>query len=156
MSKQDETVPSPVSGVPPRRRFWRDLLGEVLTVQDAAKGVQRQSLRDMAEVPDAVLREMVPVWMDRLTLDVRQNGIYRQSQDGKAICIYVFAQHEKDIVDQFHCGRNLEMITTCLAESSGLGLATAYDTVRALFIRFCECGWCHPAASHVQSEGDRP
>jgi hypothetical protein len=155
MSQQDETVFPPVSGAPPRRRFWRDLLGEVLNLQDAAKGVRRQSLRDITGVPDAVLREMVPLWMDGLALDVREDGIYRQSQDGKAVCIHVFAEHDRAIVDQFHCGRNLETIAACLAGSAGLGRATAYNAVKALFIRFCQCGWCHPAASHVRHEGDR-
>jgi hypothetical protein len=139
-----------------RRRFWGDLLGEIVAIGDEFRGIAQQSLSNIGGLPDSVLEEMVPVWMQGILLDIREDGIYRAGPDDEAICKHLFNPYEKMMVDQYACGRNLKTIADHVSQASGMAQEPAFEATKTLFIQLCQRGWCHPAASHEPVRGKRP
>ena len=138
-----------------RRRFWRQLLGEALSISEEVRGIPQQSLQDLGTLPDGVVGEMVPVWRAGVPPEIREDGLYRRGKDGELVRAHIFAEHEKAMVGQYACGRNLRAIADHVAQDAGLDREAAFAAVKALFVKFSERGWSHPAAAHVQQPGDR-
>jgi hypothetical protein len=141
-----------------RRGFWRSLAGEVMATGDEARGIPQQSLRNIGEVPDDVMVEMVPVWMGGREPEVREDGLYlhtgkaRRGIPSEMKRVHAFAAYERIMVDQYACGRNLGMIARHVARASGIGMEEAFIATRVLFVRLCEMGLCHPGDAHLQDE----
>ena len=138
-----------------RRSFWRALAGEMLVIRDEFRGVARQSLQHIDRVPDAVLAEMIPVWMEGTLIEVRADGIYQPAANGEIICRHRFGEHEKIMVDQYACGRNLQVIANQVSLESDRVPDQVFQATKALFVRLCQQGLCHPAAAHGQEPVER-
>jgi hypothetical protein len=141
-----------------RRRFWRDMVGAVMGLGDDVRGIPRQSMRDVGNLPDHILAEMVPAWMEARPVEVRQDGLYRPAtRKAPARCVHPFAENDLIMVDQYACGRNLRAIAAHLASVAEITPDQAFAATRDLFIRLCKGGWCHPAAAHIQppTEGEQ-
>lgn len=132
-----------------RRNLWRAVLGGVLVARDELRGIPQLNLSELGAVPDAVLAEMVPVWKADMALEIRDDGVYRAAPGRPAACVHAFAPHEKRMVDQYACGRNIRTIADYAADDAGLDSAAAFQAARALFVRLCQAGVCHPAAAHA-------
>jgi len=143
-----------------RRRFWRNFAGEVLSICEEIGGVAHQSLQEIDKVPDAVLAEMVPVWREGRTPEIGDDGIYVPAgkvADGETPpleLVHPFAAFEKMMADQYACGRNLRAIAQQVGQAAGLDEAAAFAATRALFVKLCRRGLCHPAAAHLQDPGE--
>jgi hypothetical protein len=134
---------------PDRRQFWRDLLGEAVVVAEEMCGIGHHSMREIPNLPDSILAEIVPVWREGVNVEIREDGIYRSESKGEAIRIHQFEGYEKMIADQFACGRNLKTIAGHVASASGLDTDSVFKMTKDLFIGLCQCRCCHPAASHT-------
>jgi hypothetical protein len=134
---------------PDRRQFWRDLLGEMVVAAEEMCGIGHHSLREIGNLPDSILAEIVPVWREGVSVEIREDGIYRSESEDEAIRIHPFGGYEKMIADQFACGRNLKTIAGHVASASGADIDSVFKMTRDLFVQLCQCGCCHPAASHV-------
>lgn len=156
MTLQDNNAATSKSANQARRQFWQYMIGTILNLGDSLKGIHQQSLENIGQVPEAVLCEMIPVWMEGMLMDLREDGLYQQSEKGETVCVYFFAEHEKAIVDQFNCGRNLKVISDHLVKDTNMERSAAFNTTKALFVHFCQRGWCHPAAAHFLFEGECP
>lgn len=145
-----------------RRAFWRNLAGAVVAMRDELHGIAQQSLREIGGVPDSVLAEMVPVWMDGRPVEIRDDGIYlagATGRDGVTLpprLVHSFGAWERIMADQYGCGRNLRAIAEHTAQAAAMDTATAFTATRALFVKLCERGLCHPAAAHVVNRGGKP
>ena len=138
-----------------RRAFWRQLAGVVIKNGDRSREGPELLLTDIPKLPDAVVEEMIPVWMEGIALDIRDDGIYCKNPQGEQYLAHVFSGHEKAMIDQYACGRNLYTIAENVAGAAGLPPNEAFAAARALFEELCEHGWCHPAAVHTDVEGDQ-
>ena len=132
-----------------RRGFWRQLLGVFVEAGERCRGVEHQSLQDIDTVPDAVVAEMIPVWMEGQNVEVRGDGIYRVDPECEATCLHRLTAREKAMVRQYGCGRNLQVIADRVARERGVDRETAFRATRDLFVRLCQRGICRPAAAHV-------
>jgi len=113
-------------------------------------------LADIPKLPDSVVAEMIPVWMEGVEFDIRDDGIYCQNPEGEVYCAHAFSGHEIAMLDQYACGRNLRCIADNVAHATGVSCDEAFAAARALFEKLCEYGWCHPAAAHFDtSSGDQ-
>lgn len=131
-----------------RRDLWRQLLGGVLAMRDELSGVPQMSVDAMGDLPDAVLAEMVPTWREGLSLRVRDDGLYRLTGDDQETCVSPLTAAERLMVDQYAGGRNLRTIARHVAAVTGVPEKDMFEDTRALFVRLCQGGWCHPAAAH--------
>jgi hypothetical protein len=132
-----------------RRNFARNLLGLWGMFQEGLDGAPQLSLSDLGSVPDHVLAEMVPVWRDQPAPEIREDGLYVAAPDGIVTCAHAFAPHERAMVSQYACGRNIQTIADTVAAASGIPAAVAFEVARELFVKLCRQGLCHPAAAHV-------
>jgi hypothetical protein len=126
-------------------------LGLAGAVSQEMSGVQQMRLQDLGELPEGVLAEMVPVWRAGLVVEVREEGLFCPGAEGEVRCVYGFAPYEKLMVDQYAGGRNLQTIAEHVARQSGMTAEEAFAATKALFLKLCRQGYCHPAASHAQS-----
>ncbi len=146
----------------PRRQFWRYLLGEVLSMRRELHGTSQHRLGEIDAVPDDVLAEMVPTWIDGHIPEIREDGLYllkdtnHDSPKDVMQCRHSFRGHEKFMVDQFACGRNIKVISESLALASGMDEIMAFTATKTLFVRLCRCGLCRPSAAHFWNEGEQP
>jgi len=133
-----------------RRTFWRRLVCMFIP-REAPEFL----LDDIPKLPDAVVKEMIPVWMEDAALDIREDGVYRQSPQGELYRVHEFCGCEKAMIDQYSRGLNLCTIADNVAHAAGLPRSEAFAVARRLFEKLCEHGWCHPADAHFDGEGDR-
>jgi len=131
-----------------RRAFWRQLVGGVLAMRDELSGVPQMPVDAMGDLPERVVAEMVPAWRQGLLVVVRQDGLYRVSDDGEETCVCPLTATERLMVDQYAGGRNLKVIACHVAAVTGLSENDVFQDARALFVGLCQDGWCHPAAAH--------
>jgi hypothetical protein len=125
------------------------LVRTFLDAGDALKSIERRSLADLHLAPDAVLREMVPVWAEDLDLRIERDGIYRCSEAAnQKTLLEVLTLGQWTVAGQFGCGRNLWAIAQGLAHFERSDPTAAFATVRCLFLGWCQKGWCHPAQAH--------
>jgi len=137
-----------------RRAFWRQLAGVVIKKGDRSVKGPELLLTDIPKLPDAVVEEMIPVWMEGVALNIRDDGIYCKNPQGEQYLAHVFCGREKAMTDQYDCGRNLSAIAENVAHTAGLPRNEVFAAARALFEKLCEHGWCHPAAAHFDENGE--
>jgi hypothetical protein len=132
-----------------RRRFWRNLLGELFSLHEEAHGIPQMSLDDLDAVPPEVLAEMVPVWRQSDDWFPMADGIYRIDPETHAESpILVFTQEERQFAEHVGCGSSLAAIASQVSPADD----DAFATIRALFINWSRQGWCHPAAPHLDHQ----
>ncbi len=137
-----------------RRRFWRCLFREFLSIHGELHGNTQHRLKEISDVPDEVLAEMVPTWTDGDIPEIRDNGLYlakakeHESEASVMHCCHTFQGHEKFIVDQFDCGRNIQVISEFLALAANMSEGMAFVKTKNLFVRLCGYGLCRPSAEH--------
>lgn len=133
-----------------RREFWRQLAASVLVVWEEMRGIAHQSIGGMADLPDPVLAEMVPVWREGERMEVRPDGLHRIEADGAEACLRPFGGDENLMLDQYACGRNLTTIADHVAARTGAPPDAVFQATKELFLELCKQGHCHPAAAHLQ------
>lgn len=122
-------------------------------------GVAHMPLRKLDGLPDEAMAEMVPHWREGLEMEVAQGRLWSRDATGEdptEVC--ELDERETLMVLEYDGGRNLATIAGQLARAHGLAEGDAFAETRALFVRLCEEGWCHPAASHehsAQAGGER-
>jgi len=131
-----------------RRGFWRGLLSEALSFSEEVRGVPQCSLDEIGLVPDDVIAEMIPVWMNGREPDILPDGICRKGKDGRIVYALKLEPREQTMLAQYGCGRNLLSISQYIAGEYGLMADEAFAATRGLFVRLCLAGFCHPAAAY--------
>ena len=131
-----------------RRRFWRNFLGELISLQEESQGIVQMSLDDLSAVPPDVMAQMVPVWRESSGWTPASDGIYQLDADGNAASlVHAFTDEERRFAGQIGCGGILADIAGCHPqEAAG---CPEFGDLRGIFIEWCRRGWCHPAAPHA-------
>jgi len=150
--RQAQTLHKDMPQDPEKRQFWRQILGMVGATWDEAGGMPMQPLRKIGNLPDSVLAEIIPVWMESMSLEVRPDGIYNTFSNETDECLRSLDPAEKTMVVQYDCGRNLQVIADHLSKVSGMTRDQSFERSKTLFILLCQRGLCHPAEAHMLSE----
>ena len=122
---------------------------EIVFIGEEFRGIGHKSLKEISNLPDSIIAEIVPVWREGVFFEIRKDGLYSSGNNGEQKCKYLFKPYENMIVDQYSCGRNLSTIAYYVAEESDIKVKKAFEITKNLFIRFCQYGWCHPATSNL-------
>jgi hypothetical protein len=153
--KREKPLSRPPDGLQ-RRRFFRDLLGEVVSTCEAIGGRPQLKAGDLARLPDAVLRQMVPVLKPGrpIKLQGRQLLFYRRETNAFE-AVGRLRPEQKQFIMAVDGHRTLEQLAHQVAAACGLPPSAAYKVVKPFFFLLARFGVCAPRDAHLEGSGGR-
>jgi hypothetical protein len=129
-----------------RRKFFPLLVREVFSIFEELKGKPQRKISDLPNLPDDVVRKIVPVFNREKNFNIKDNVLnLRNKKTGENKEIYVFDSEEKYIFELFDKGKSLEEIGNKAAEKFGTEDKTAYRKTRSLFLSLSKFLICFPS-----------
>jgi hypothetical protein len=139
------------SPVAPRRSFFRLLLAEAVSLAEEVRGKPQMRLSDLDQVPNEVVRQMVPVFNEKRAYSIEDDRVLlKHKKTGTYQEIYQLDLQEKYMLKYFDGQHTLEAIGRRAAEKFELDEEVAYQQVKALFILLAKHAICHPAQAHEE------
>jgi hypothetical protein len=132
-----------------RRRFFRFFLSETMCLVDEIRGKPQMRLSELDQVPDDVVRKMIPVFGkrcpyriegDRLLIEHKKTGLFEE--------IYHLDPAEMYILPCFDGHHSLEDIGRHLEDRFDQDKEEAYQRVKSLFVVLAKRMVCYPANVH--------
>jgi hypothetical protein len=136
-----------------RRGFFKQVFCDAVCLFEECMGRPQLSLKELQDVPDEIMRDIIPVFnAGRHTRiegnilyleDVKSGNPYRLCElDEKRICIW-------DFIDGL---TNIENIARNVEARFGIEFDQAYEETRSFFILLAENMICHPAGAHERAD----
>jgi hypothetical protein len=131
---------------PTRRDFFRNLLGETVSLLHETRGTPQLRLSDLQSAPDETLRGIVPVIKirphfrlepQRLLMQNRATGVFEE------ICRFDAVQ--KFILGYVDGQRSLENIAALVQNRFELEAHAAFGCVKGFFLALVKAAVCQPA-----------
>lgn len=137
----------------PRRHIFRALAGEALAWADEAGGRSQLSLNDLDRVPDEIMEDWIPVFMDHQGIRIQGDRltVVRKGQ-AEAGEIYRFDPLESYLLECFHQGIPLGEISEILTLERRLDPGSAWRFVRSFFTTLARHGLVRPDAPYHPPE----
>jgi hypothetical protein len=149
MSKKEGSTTKSVDKT--RRHFFSHLMAETIAMFQEIQGKPQMRLNDLYQVPEHVIRKMVPVFNrnssfridgDRLLVQYKKRGVFEEICRLDRMDIYILRCFEG------HC--TLEEIGESVEGEFGQESGVAYQKVKSLFLVLAKHTICHPAHAHDQ------
>jgi hypothetical protein len=135
-----------------RRQYFRSLLagslGLVDELRDELRGEPHFRLDEIASLPDAVLRKMVPVVYQEISLGIEEDWLLLRNgsdaPDAPFKRLMPLSTQQIYILNCFDGQHSIADICGILESVFDLSPEAAADGVKALFVSLAEKGICHP------------
>jgi len=148
MNKHEKS--NPAFPVATRRSFFRHLVAEAVSLVEEVRGRPQMRLSELDQVPDEIVRQMVPVFNKRCSYFIENNRVLlKHKKTGIYQEIYRLDSKEQYMIQYFDGQHTLEAIGRRVANEFGVDEETAYQQVKALFIFLAKQFVCIPAYAHA-------
>jgi hypothetical protein len=128
-----------------RRNFFKSLVGEIIINYDEAKGITNVPLNRLNELPEEMIREIIPVLFDDPRWRIQDGELFRfNDKENKYELYQKLTEHEAYIVSQFDRNKTLFVISMYLADVMKIELPDALAEVKDLFFQWVSLLICHP------------
>ena len=137
--------------VTPRRNFFRYLLSEAIGLVEEFRGKPQMRLSDLSQVPDELLRQMMPVLNETRSYSIEQDRVllhHRNRETSQEV--YHLNVNEHYMLRFFDGQHSLEDIGRHVANEFGTDTENAYLEVKILFLALAKFAICHPAQAHEE------
>ncbi|MDR1489921.1 MAG: hypothetical protein LBS65_05465 [Desulfovibrio sp.] len=131
-----------------RRQYLHSLFSEALAVVDELRGKPHFRLDEIGSLPDAVLRKMVPVVYQGITLGMEDGWLLLQkSPDAPYERHMPLTARQKYIISRFDGRHSIADICAVTESEFDLSSDAAAGLVKSLFVALAQNGICHPLDS---------
>ncbi|MDR2801241.1 MAG: PqqD family protein [Desulfovibrio sp.] len=128
-----------------RRQYLHSLFADALAVVDELRGEPHFRLDEIGSLPDAVLRKMVPVVYQEITLVLEDDWLLlRKGSDAPCERHMPLSAQQKYIIDRFDGRHSIADIRGAVEAEFDLSSDTAAGLVKSLFVTLAQNGICHP------------
>lgn len=123
-----------------RRNFFKQFVGQFLVMKDEVTGKQNIPLNKLHELPDNIVKKIVPVFFED-TNWLKQNGAIVFPDLNKQLDLQPI---DEFIFQQFQRKFSIKKTTTLLMQHHQLSQEESYSKVSQLFFKLGRCRVCHP------------
>jgi len=127
-----------------RRGCFQIFLADTLTLLDEYRGSPKMHTGDLIQVPDHIMREMMPIFNSSGSFRLENDGLVRQNGEMKDE-VYHFNSDEMIILRCFDGRNTLDEIGQILEYRLELDAETAYRLVKSLFLALAKRNIVLPA-----------
>lgn len=133
-----------------RRSFLKNFLAESISTIDELRGIPQYRLDEIQNLPDHILKDIVPVSRKQDTLCIKGNHLNNTNPKENAISILrTFTPKEMDALDLFNGQNSLQSIATELSKRNHtLNPEEAFVLVKTLFCDLARLMVYIPAGRH--------
>lgn len=132
-----------------RRKFFRQLCGETISQVDEIRGKPQLRLCELDQVPDHILREMIPVLNPSSLYRIRDDRILvKNRHSGNWEEFYRLDPSKTFIFSCFNGQHTLDDIAYKLEKRFNHNKETAFNCVKTLFIASARHFICYPDQPH--------
>jgi hypothetical protein len=139
-----------------RRRFFRNLLGEMVSTCQEIGGHPQLKAGDLAQLPDAVLRQMVPVLKPGQSIKVQGGRLlfYRRETDAYE-AVSRLRPEQQQFIRAMDGRSTLEQLAHQVATACGVPSSAAYRVVKPFFCLLARFGVCTPRDAYLEGATGR-
>ena len=120
-------------------------MGEIIVNFEEAKGINHVPLNRIGELPERIIREIVPVLFDNPDWKISEDNLYHLNKKENTYYVFKeFTKYESFAVQYFNQNVTLSEISAELSGAMNLELKDAYKQVTDLFFQLILLLVCHP------------
>ncbi|MDR3631632.1 MAG: hypothetical protein P4L42_15030 [Desulfocapsaceae bacterium] len=129
-----------------RRSFLKSFVAGTLSLADELRGTPQLRLDELDQVPEAVLRTMVPVFRSDGLASIKDGWLLiRHWEDGELRRYRPVDEREAYMLACFDGRHSIDGICNLFQAEFQFDREAAFSTVKRLFVQLAEAGICQPA-----------
>lgn len=128
-----------------RRHFFRSFMGHTASVIDEVRGIPQHSLNELWTLEPDVLRQIKPLILPNVTIDLSEKHVCAVIQSGKnRVQLFKISPLASRVFNSFDGGTTIGRISELVASTSPMGRDKSFLFTRAFFLHLVKLKVCAP------------